>query len=167
MKRGTVAGDAGTEVGLSMVPRARVLVGPGVPRAPQIAAPARPVSASFRFRGMGTPRQRPTAWRRLMEVLYPRCAGLDVHARSVTACVRIASGPDVTYQHRTVPTTTRGLLELADWLAAAQCTHVAMEATGVYWKPVWHLLDGHFRLVLANALHIRHVPGRKSDMTDA
>jgi transposase len=102
-----------------------------------------------------------------MEVLYPRCAGLDVHARNVTACVRIASGPDVTYQHRTVPTTTRGLLELADWLAAAQCTHIAMEATGVYWKPVWHILDGQFTLVLANALHIRHVPGRKSDMTDA
>ena len=102
-----------------------------------------------------------------MEVLYPRCAGLDVHARSVTACIRIASGPDVTYQHRTVPTTTRGLLELADWLAAAQCTHVAMEATGVYWKPVWHILEGPVTLVLANAMHIRHVPGRKSDMTDA
>ena len=102
-----------------------------------------------------------------MEVLYPRCAGLDVHARSVTACVRIASGADVSYQHRTVPTTTRGLLELADWLAAAQCTHVAMEATGVYWKPVWHILDGQFTLVLANAMHVRHVPGRKSDMTDA
>lgn len=102
-----------------------------------------------------------------MEVLYPRCAGLDVHARSVTACVRSASGPDITYQHRTVATTTRGLLELADWLAAAQCTHVAMEATGVYWKPVWHILEGQFTLVLANAMHIRHVPGRKSDMTDA
>jgi transposase len=102
-----------------------------------------------------------------MEVLYPRCAGLDVHARSVTACIRIAAGPDVAYQHRTVPTTTRGLLELADWLTAAQCTHVAMEATGVYWKPVWHLLEDRVTLVLANALHVRHVPGRKSDMTDA
>jgi transposase len=102
-----------------------------------------------------------------MEVLYPRCAGLDVHARSVTACVRIASGADVSYHHRTVPTTTRGLLDLADWLAAAQCTHAGMEATGVYWKPVWHILEGQFTLVLANAMHIRHVPGRKSDMTDA
>jgi transposase len=102
-----------------------------------------------------------------MEVLYPRCAGLDVHARSVTACIRIASGPDVSYQHRTVPTTTRGLLDLADWLIAAPCTHVAMEATGVYWKPVWHILESQFALVLANALHVRHVPGRKSDMTDA
>ena len=102
-----------------------------------------------------------------MEVLYPRCAGLDVHAGSVTACVRIASGSQVTYEHRTVSTTTRGLLELAEWLATHGCTHVAMEATGVYWKPVWHVLEEHFRLVLANAMHIRNVPGRKSDMNDA
>lgn len=102
-----------------------------------------------------------------MEVLYPRCAGVDVHAGSVTACVRLASGADVTYQHRTVSATTQGLLELADWLAAAGCTHVAMEATGVYWKPVWHVLEEQFTLVLANAMHIRNVPGRKSDMNDA
>jgi transposase len=102
-----------------------------------------------------------------MEVLYPRCAGLDVHAKTVAACLRVAAGADVTYRHRTVSTTTAGLLELADWLTAEDCTHVAMEATGVFWKPVWHVLEGHFTLVLANALHIRHVPGRKSDRTDA
>jgi transposase len=102
-----------------------------------------------------------------MEVLHPRCAGLDVHAGSVTACVRIATGPDVTYEHRTVSTTTRGLLELDEWLTGHRCTHVAMEATGVYWKPVWHVLEAHFTLVLANAMHIRNVPGRKSDMNDA
>lgn len=102
-----------------------------------------------------------------MEVLYPRCAGLDVHAASVTACLRIASGQDVAYQHRTVATTTRGLLELAEWLTAAGCTHVAMEATGVYWKPVWHVLEEPFTIVLANAMHIRTVPGRKSDVNDA
>ena len=102
-----------------------------------------------------------------MEVLYPRCAGLDVHAGSVTACARIARGREVTYEHLTVSTTTRGLLELAEWLAAHECTHVAMEATGVYWKPVWHVLEEHFTLVLANAMHIRNVPGRKSDMNDA
>jgi transposase len=102
-----------------------------------------------------------------MEVLYPRCAGVDVHAGSVTACVRIASGADVTYQHRTVAATTQGLLELADWFAANGCTHVAMEATGVYWKPVWHVLEEPFTLVLANAMHIRNVPGRKSDVNDA
>jgi len=102
-----------------------------------------------------------------MEVLYPRCAGLDVHAGSVTACARIAIEAQVTYEHRTVQTTTRGLLELAEWLTAHGCTHLAMEATGVYWKPVWHVLEEHFTLVLANAMHIRNVPGRKSDMNDA
>jgi len=102
-----------------------------------------------------------------MEVLYPRCAGLDVHAGSVTACARLATGAQVTYEHRTVSTTTRGLLALAEWLTAHGCTHVAMEATGVYWKPVWHVLEEHVTLVLANAMHIRNVPGRKSDMNDA
>lgn len=102
-----------------------------------------------------------------MEVLYPRCAGLDVHAKSVVACVRIASGATVTYAHRTVSTHTRGLLELTDWLTAQGITHVAMEATGVYWKPVWHVLEGHATLVLANAMHIRNIPGRKSDTNDA
>ena len=102
-----------------------------------------------------------------MEVLYPRCAGLDVHASSITACLRIATGHEVTHQHRTVATTTAGLLELAEWLEAAGCTHVAMEATGVYWKPVWHVLEGEFELVLANAAHIRNVPGRKTDVNDA
>jgi transposase len=102
-----------------------------------------------------------------MEVLYPRCAGLDVHAGSITACARTAMGAQVTHEHRTVSTTTRGLLELAEWLTAHGCTHVAMEATGVYWKPVWQVLEEHFALVLANAMHIRNVPGRKSDMNDA
>jgi transposase len=102
-----------------------------------------------------------------MEVLYPRCAGLDVHAGTVVACARIAAEGRVTYEHRTVTTTSRGLLELADWLTAHGCTHVAMEATGVYWKPVWHVLDTGITLVLANAMHIRNVPGRKSDMNDA
>jgi transposase len=102
-----------------------------------------------------------------MDVLYPRCAGLDVHAGTVVACARIAAEGMVTYEHRTVTTTSRGLLELADWLTAHGCTHVAMEATGVYWKPVWHVLDTGIALVLANAMHIRNVPGRKSDMNDA
>ena len=102
-----------------------------------------------------------------MEVLSPRCAGLDVHAKTVVACVRIASGATVTYEHRTVSTNTRGLLDLADWLTARAVTHVAMEATGVYWKPVWHVLEGHATLVLANAMHIKNIPGRKSDKNDA
>ena len=102
-----------------------------------------------------------------MEVLYRRCAGLDVHARSVTACVRIAQDATITYDQYTASTTTRGLLALDAWLATHGCTHVAMEATGVYWKPVWHVLEDHFTLVLANAMHIRNVPGRKSDTNDA
>ena len=102
-----------------------------------------------------------------MEVLYPRCAGLDVHAKSVTACVRIALDATITYDQYTASTTSRGLLALDAWLTAHGCTHVAMEATGVYWKPVWHVLEDHFTLVLANAMHIRNVPGRKSDTNDA
>jgi len=102
-----------------------------------------------------------------MEVLYRRCAGLDVHAGSVTACVRIAVAATVTYEHRTVSASTRGLLDLGQWLTAHGCTHVAMEATGVYWKPVWHVLENDFTLILANAMHIRNIPGRKSDMNDA
>jgi transposase len=101
-----------------------------------------------------------------MEVLYPRCAGLDVHKDTVVASVRCVSEP----QHRevrTFGTTTRDLFALADWLESRGCTHVAMEATCVYWKPVWHLLEGRFDLVLANAQHIRNVPGRKTDVNDA
>ena len=101
-----------------------------------------------------------------MEVLHPRCAGLDVHKDTVVAGVRCISPPEA-HEVRTFATTTTGLLALADWLEAHGCTQVAMEATGVYWKPVWHLLEGHFALVLANAQHIRNVPGRKSDVTDA
>jgi transposase len=102
-----------------------------------------------------------------MEVLYSRCAGLDVHQASVVACVRIAKGGRASHEVRTFETTTRGLLALADWLREAGCTQVAMESTGVYWKPVWHVLEGEFELVLANATHIRNVPGRKTDVNDA
>ena len=102
-----------------------------------------------------------------MQLLYTRCAGLDVHARQVVACARVMTNRVVTYHYLTVLTTTRGVLELADWLAEHNVTHVAMEATGVYWKPVWHVLEGAVDLTLANAQHIRNVPGRKSDVKDA
>ena len=101
-----------------------------------------------------------------MEVLYPRCAGLDVHKDSVVACVRCVTEP-VQKEVRTFGTTTSHLLALADWLTSHGCTHVAMEATGIYWKPVWHILEDRFELVLANAQHIRNVPGRKTDVNDA
>lgn len=102
-----------------------------------------------------------------MDVLHPRCAGLDVHKGTVVACARIAQESRVERRTETFTTTTRGLLALSEWLTSHQVTHVAMEATGVYWKPVWHLLDGHFELVLANAQHIHNVPGRKTDVRDA
>jgi len=103
-----------------------------------------------------------------MDVLHERCAGLDVHKDTVVACLRRTEGAgEVRREVRTFSTTTRGLLELSDWLTEHGCTHVAMEATGVYWKPVWHVLEGSFELVLANAAHIRNVPGRKTDINDA
>lgn len=102
-----------------------------------------------------------------MDVLYPCCAGLDVHARQVTACVRQVADGVITRQHQVFAATTDGLTRLATWLRDQGCTHVAMEATGVYWKPVWQQLDGAFALILANALHIKAVPGRKSDLNDA
>jgi transposase len=102
-----------------------------------------------------------------MEILHRRCAGLDVHQKEIVACRRIASGRKVKSELARFPTTTPGLLALSAWLAEAKVTHVAMEATGVYWKPVWHVLCGDFKLILANASHIRNVPGRKSDANDA
>src|SRR5262249_7728606 len=76
-----------------------------------------------------------------MEVLHQRCAGLDVHKKSVVACVRLATENKVITEVRTFATTTAGLLELSDWLSANGCTHVGMEATGVYWRPVWNVLS--------------------------
>jgi transposase len=103
-----------------------------------------------------------------MEVLYPRCAGLDVHKDTVVAAVRIAAGGAPATQVRSFDTTTPGLLALSAWLAEHGCTHVAMEATGVYWKPVWHVLSDDDRvLILANAAHVKNVPGRKTDVADA
>lgn len=103
-----------------------------------------------------------------MEVLYPRCAGLDVHKDLVVACVRLAQ-PDGTTRREVADfgTTTRELTRLGDWLAAPRCTHAAMESTGVYWRPVWHALAERLELVLVNARHFRNVPGRKTDVRDA
>jgi transposase len=101
-----------------------------------------------------------------MEILYPRCCGLDVHQKSVTACL-LVSGPDagqVQREVRTFPTMTVGLLALRDWLDAHAVTHLAMESTGVYWKPVWNVLEGGVELLLVNAHHVKQVPGRKTDV---
>lgn len=103
-----------------------------------------------------------------MEVLHPHCAGLDVHKDTVVACVRHMLDGTVKREARTFKTTTKGLMDLSEWLSTEGCTDIAMEATGVYWKPVWHILaDGEFDLVLANAAHVKNVPGRKTDVNDA
>jgi transposase len=103
-----------------------------------------------------------------MEVLHPRCAGLDVHKDSIVAAVRLAAAGGATVEVRRFDATTPGLLALGEWLAECGCTHAAMEATGVYWKPVWHVLsDGELSLILANAAHVKNVPGRKTDVADA
>jgi transposase len=103
-----------------------------------------------------------------MEVLHPHCAGLDVHKDSVVACVRHVTEGRVATAVKTFKTTTRELMALSDWLTAEAVTHIAMEATGVYWKPIWHILaDGEFALVLANAAHVKNLPGRKTDVNDA
>jgi transposase len=102
-----------------------------------------------------------------MEVLYPRCAGLDVHKDTVVACVRRAEGSHVEREVQTFGTTTRELLRLLAWLEESAVTHVGLESTGVYWKPVWHVLEGHVALVLGNAKQMRNVPGRKRDVKDA
>ena len=103
-----------------------------------------------------------------MEVMHKRVAGLDVHKETVVACVRLMVGRKPSRECRTFATTTEGLLSLLAWLTASRCTHVAMEATGVYWTPVWKILsEGDFALIVANAAHIKQVPGRKTDMNDA
>ena len=103
-----------------------------------------------------------------MEVMHERVAGLDVHKAMIVASVRIMSGGTIKRACQTFETSTASLEALLGWLTALGCTHVAMEATGVYWKPVWNILsDGAFELIVANAAHIKNVPGRKTDVNDA
>ncbi len=102
-----------------------------------------------------------------MDILYRCCAGLDVHKKTVVACIRRLDGPSRLHQEvRTFDTMTGDLLALSDWLAEAGVTQVAMESTGVYWKPVFNILEGRFVVVLVNAQHIKQVPGRKTDVKD-
>src|SRR6266540_315179 len=103
-----------------------------------------------------------------MDVVYPCCCGIDIHKQSAVACVIVSEtkGPP-RKEIRTFGTMTDDLLALADWLASKAVTHVAMESTGVYWKAPFNLLEGQFDLLLANAQHIKAVPGRKTDVGDA
>ena len=98
-----------------------------------------------------------------MDRLHEHCAGLDVHKKTVVAC-RVTGGEQGV---QTFGTSTSELLGLADWLRAGQVTHVAMESTGVYWKPIYNILEGEFEVLVVNAQHIKHVPGRKTDINDA
>ncbi len=103
-----------------------------------------------------------------MEVIYERCAGLDVHKKTVVACRVVSKGSGRKEQEtRTFGTVTAELLEMVDWLTEWECTHVAMESTGEYWKPVYNLLEGQVEILLVNAAHIKAVPGRKTDVADA
>jgi transposase len=102
-----------------------------------------------------------------MEVVHARCAGLDVHKQTVVACVRVTLAGRAHHEVRTFATTAADLRALQEWLVAAGCTHAVLESTGVYWKPVWHQLEEHLTLVLANATAVRNLPGRKSDVRDA
>jgi transposase len=103
-----------------------------------------------------------------MEILYTNCAGLDVHKKTVKVCLLTqASHGQIHKEFRTYFTTTEELLKLGDWLKEQGCTHVAFEATGVYWKPVFNLLESHFELLVVNAHHMKAVPGRKTDTKDA
>ena len=104
-----------------------------------------------------------------MKVIYERCAGLDVHKKTVVAC-RIGVGEDSQRRRQethTFKTMTNDILALADWLQAGGVTHVAMESTGTYWKPIYNILESNFEVILVNAQHIKHVPGRKTDVKDA
>jgi transposase len=102
-----------------------------------------------------------------MELVYERCCGLDVHKKIVVACLILVSNGQRHKEMRTFRTTTQELLLLVDWLRAAGCTHVAMESTGVYWRPIFNLLEGHVEVLVVNAQHIKAVPGRKTDVRDA
>jgi transposase len=103
-----------------------------------------------------------------MERLIERCCGLDVHKATVSACVRVTQRPggEVKQEVRTFATTTPELLALREWLSEQRVTHVAMEATGVYWKPIYYMLENDFELLLVNPAHFKQVPGRKTDVAD-
>ena len=105
-----------------------------------------------------------------MQIVYRRCCGMDVHKDSVTACLLlIDDGGEFQVEKRRFGTMTRDLKEMASWLEAQGVERIAMEATGVYWKPVWNILEQHktFELLLVNAQHIKAVPGRKTDQKDS
>jgi transposase len=129
---------------------------------------ATPWSLLFSFRLDWAPLPTALAREGGMELVHERTAGLDVHKDSVVACLRQMAGGKAKRECRSFATTTQELEALRDWLSVSECAVVAMEATGVYWMPIWKILsEGAFTLIVANAAHIKAVPGRKTDMNDA
>src|SRR5437016_5751784 len=125
-------------------------------------------STRRRFSLFRSVRRRAVERSRAMEVVYPCCCGLDVHKKSITACVLWTEAQGKSRkQKKRFGTFTHDLLQLADWLVQCGVTHVAMESTGVYWKPVWNVLAEQFEALLVNAQHIKAVPGRKTDQKDS
>src|SRR3954447_23066498 len=138
---------------------------PGCPEAPPTVAVSTQTMLCDRWAPPSAAHERRT---RAMDVVYERCCGLDVHKKSVVACLLISrSGGEPLRAVRTFGTMTEDLLALADWLTEAGCSHVAMESTGVYGKPIWNLLEDGFELLLVNPRNSKAVPGRKTDVTDA
>jgi len=104
---------------------------------------------------------------RIMDVLYHRCAGLDVHAKTIVVCALWGEEDHIQKEIETFSTFTKDLFRLLKWLEDREITHLAMESTGVYWKPVFNILEDYFDITLANAQRIKNVPGRKTDVSDA
>lgn len=102
-----------------------------------------------------------------MEEIYERCCGLDVHRDSITACVMIGYGTQKRKMIKEFPTFTRDIKELANWLKSFNIQHIAVESTGIYWKPIFNIFDGEFEVILVNAQHVKNVPGKKTDIKDS
>ena len=152
---------------ISLVLEARLGVWPGRRYVPGIVVPLVGEHAEQIVMLLDVPR-RPTSWRCAMDTLFVRVAGLDVHLKVIQCAIRCRQESGKLFsQVRSYGTMTRDLRALAGYLQQMGVTHVAMEATGVYWKPIWNVLEGPFTLLLVNPRHLKKVPGRKTDVTDA
>lgn len=103
-----------------------------------------------------------------METIFERCCGIDVHKKTLTACIMVGKGNRLKKKDiRTYSTMTGDIEQLRDWLKSEGITHVAMESSGVYWRPVYNIMEEDFEILLANARHVKNVPGRKTDVKDS